>query len=674
MRVVVTGAGAVSPLGIGVGALARALHEPVDAIGPITRFSTAEMRTHLGAMVPGVEGKDDELAIRFGAIAAREALADARCDVKGSRVGIVVGSSVGSGRARLAELTDAIAAAIELGGPRVTVSTACSSSSTAVGVARDLLRAGSADVVLAGGTDVLSSELFAGFHALGVLGAKPCAPFSRSTGTTLGEGAGFFVLEREEDARARAARARAVVLGYGLSADAYHPTSPDPTGSGLARAIRFALADAGVAPGAVDYVNAHGTGTEANDPAEILAIGAALERVTLPISSSKSFLGHAQGAAGILELVLTLLALEAQRLPPTAHFGEPRRGAPPDPVPAPRAASVHVALSLNAAFGGANCAVLLGEPSVPPAPVTAMEPRPVWVLGGAVLAGTATEPAALLRALEAGRPIERRTVAPRLADDLPMADERGMDPSTRLLASACARALAAARVVPRGGLRERIALFTSVTAFSAASGGEFRRSVDERGLARLNATAFAKLVLNAPAGEVAKLMSLRGPTTTFTLGRGGGAFAIAQAADLLARRREVDCALAAAVDELAAEPAPGESDGVGALVLGAERPAGRAVRLRRFAVSAPGEGLAVAVRHVLAGARPDRVLCDVGDVGVAAPTLALTSLGIDAPAATTAIASVLAAELIRTGAASSVLVATRGGGASVALLLEGDEA
>src|SRR5207249_4469693 len=161
--------------------------------------------------------------------AAAEAIAHARLPIRPDRIALVLGSSLGTSHERMYELTDLVGDAVGVLGPRITISTACSSSSNAIGLARDLILAGVCDAALAGGTDVLSPELFAGFHALGVLSKSPCAPFSFPEGTTLGEGAGFVVLERVRDA---GDRALAYVAGYGLSCDAHHPTTPDPSGMG----------------------------------------------------------------------------------------------------------------------------------------------------------------------------------------------------------------------------------------------------------------------------------------------------------------------------------------------------------------------------------------------------------------------------------------------------------
>jgi 3-oxoacyl-[acyl-carrier-protein] synthase II len=276
LRAVVTGMGAVTALGRGIPALWSAMAAGDDGIRPIQRFATAGFDAVLGGVIadrnrPGTG--DAPLCIELGIDAAREAWAAAGlAALPSERIALVVGSSLGDEQVPLHRVTEAIGDAVGALGPRLTISTACTSSTNALGLALDLLEQGAADAVLAGGADVLTPLVHAGFHALGVLSTGKCAPFSRPTGTTLGEGAGFVVLERAASARSRGARTDLAVLGYGLSADAYHETGPDPSGASVARALRGALVHAGIPCDAIGYVNAHGTGTIAGDPAEWRAL------------------------------------------------------------------------------------------------------------------------------------------------------------------------------------------------------------------------------------------------------------------------------------------------------------------------------------------------------------------------------------------------------------------
>ncbi len=243
------------------------------------------------------------------------------------------------------------------GTPRV-FSNACASGSNAVGYGFRAVRAGQADVALCGGYDPLCEFVFAGFHSLQALTTELCRPFDRNRrGLAIGEGGGIFVLEGWDRAESRGARILGEIIGYGESNDAFHMTRPDPDGKAAALAVRRALEDAGLKPEAVDYVNAHGTGTPFNDASEtaalILALGSRAKEI--PVSSTKSMIGHLLGGAGAVEGILTVLALREKRIPPNANYETP------DPDcglrivrKAERADRMTVALSNSFGFGGAN--------------------------------------------------------------------------------------------------------------------------------------------------------------------------------------------------------------------------------------------------------------------------------------------------------------------------------
>ena len=382
MKVVVTGFGACCALGENTKSLWNAIEQGHSGIAPINRFNVAPFDTRLGAMVPAGDRCDTEAQrlLAYGCAAATETLQRAKVIDRG-RVALVLGTCNGLLGKEVHIVSTDLAHALNLGGPAITFSTACASSAHALGFAADLVRRGVAEFALAGGVDALCLRVFAGFHSLGLLAKTPCAPFSTSMGTTLGEGAAFMLLESARCAQARAAAPLAEFMGYGLSADAFHDTTPDPSGSGMARALEDALEDAGLAPETIDYVNAHGTGTATNDAAEWRAIqrvfGDFADR--LPVSSSKSFLGHTQGAAGALEAVVTLMAMARNVVPPTINLTKPRPNAPTDPVAAPKPRS-HItrhAICANAAFGGVNAAFVLGPADGVPQP-RREAPPPHW--------------------------------------------------------------------------------------------------------------------------------------------------------------------------------------------------------------------------------------------------------------------------------------------------------
>jgi 3-oxoacyl-[acyl-carrier-protein] synthase II len=250
-------------------------------------------------------------------------------------------------------------------GPKTTFMTACSSGATAIGYARDLIRLGAAEVMVCGGTEPLCRITYSAFNALQAVDPDYCKPFDRHRrGLTLGEGAGILILESLDHARRRGAGIYAEVLGCGISCDANHMTAPDPEAAGAVSAMTAALADAGIPPADVDYINAHGTATPANDRMEIRGIktvfGARARRI--PVSSTKSMIGHTLGAAGAIEAVACMLAIEHQFIPPTIHHETPDVDCDLDVVPGKaRTAQVNTVLSNSFAFGGNNTALLFGR-------------------------------------------------------------------------------------------------------------------------------------------------------------------------------------------------------------------------------------------------------------------------------------------------------------------------
>jgi len=244
-------------------------------------------------------------------------------------------------------------------GPCLTNTTACSSGAMAVAMAADIIRRGEAPGMLAGGVDGICRLTVSGFGSLKLLDPRPCRPFDAARqGLSLGEGAGILVLEDWERAERRGARILAEFLDYGTSCDAHHLTASDPEGAGAAAAMRIALQRSGLEVSQVDYINAHGTGTQLNDASEVAAIRAVFGPLAprIPISSTKSFFGHALGAAGGMEAVITVTALETQLLPPTLGWKSGEAGFDLDVVPgSARPARLRAALSNNFGFGGGNC-------------------------------------------------------------------------------------------------------------------------------------------------------------------------------------------------------------------------------------------------------------------------------------------------------------------------------
>lgn len=254
--------------------------------------------------------------------------------------------------------SDVVARFFGLRGGVFSNATACASAGAAIGLAADLIRMGVAEAAVAGGSDALCRTTYSGFNVLQAVDEQPCTPFGLNRrGITLGEGAAYIVIEKWENARKRNAKILAELCGYGASCDAYHPTAPAEDGRGASAAMRAALTDGGDRP-EVDYVNAHGTGTQLNDSAETQAILNAIGP-SVPTSSTKSYFGHTLGASGALEAVITILALQHQLAPPTLRLHQAAEDCTLDYIPhTPRPMRIEHALSNTFGFGGSNVSLL----------------------------------------------------------------------------------------------------------------------------------------------------------------------------------------------------------------------------------------------------------------------------------------------------------------------------
>jgi 3-oxoacyl-[acyl-carrier-protein] synthase II len=402
---VVTGVGLVSSLGIGTEANWEALLAGRSGIDRITRFDAAGFSTQIAGEVKNfdplrfIEKKDVkkmDVFIQFAIAAAQFAMDDSQLQVtseNGHRVGVYIASGIGGfttierehkalldgGPRRISPffIPSAIInlaagqVSIRFGakGPNSATCTACSASAHAVGDAFELIRRGAADAMIAGGSEAAITPMgvggFAAMRALSTRNDEPSRasrPFDKDRdGFIIGEGAGVIILEELELARRRNAKIYAELVGYGMSADAFHITAPSEGGEGAVRVMEMALAEAGVSPRDVDYVNAHGTSTPYNDRIETAAIKTCFgeQARKLAVSSTKSMTGHLLGAAGGLEAGITALAVHHQTLPPTINLDEPDAECDLDYVPWKcRAARVRHALSNSFGFGGTNAALL----------------------------------------------------------------------------------------------------------------------------------------------------------------------------------------------------------------------------------------------------------------------------------------------------------------------------
>lgn len=395
-RIAVTGIGIVCSVGANASEVWESISEGRDGIVELSKFPGEEFPTSIAAEVgdvpldPSVCTSRDlrrfSRTDRMAVAAALQALAqadDADHPLSRERLVVSTGTSTGgllegedwyfkrrkspTGAASVREVlqqptsgpSDAVATVLDAGGGVVSNATACASGGAAIGFAADFLRSGRADAAVAGGSDALCRLTYSGFNVLQAVDENKCRPFDEARGgISLGEGAGYVVLERWVDAEKRGAVILAEFLGYGASCDAHHPTAPIEDGRGAASAMSEALRTGGCNPAQVSYVNAHGTGTPLNDPAESAAIRTVVG-VDTPVSSPKSFFGHTLGAAGGLEAVVSVLALLNQEIPPTLRLEEVDPDCELRHVRGSNLATdVDMILSNTFGFGGSNVSLL----------------------------------------------------------------------------------------------------------------------------------------------------------------------------------------------------------------------------------------------------------------------------------------------------------------------------
>jgi len=408
-RVVITGIGAITPLGHTPEEFWQNLLAGKSGIGPVTLFDATNYRTRIAGEVKNfdatrynIDAKDARRmgrATLFALAAAKDALADADFPEglkEDTRAGVLLGTALGG----FIEAIEAHKVFLQKGPDRVspflaavilpnmpsfyvanyyrargynsTVVTACSAGTHAVGAAAEIIRRGDADIMLGGGTDaVISGIVFAAFGVMKAMSARnddpthASRPFDKNRdGFIVGEGSAILVLEKLEHALARGARIYAEVLGYATNSDAYHFAAPDPQAIGATNVIREAMRNAGVTTDQVDYINAHGTSTPLNDAGETLAIKNVFgERAyKIPVSSTKSMIGHSMGAAGAFEAVACVMTLRDQKIHPTINYETPDPACDLDYVPnTARAANVNVVLSNSFGLGGQNACLVLAK-------------------------------------------------------------------------------------------------------------------------------------------------------------------------------------------------------------------------------------------------------------------------------------------------------------------------
>jgi 3-oxoacyl-[acyl-carrier-protein] synthase II len=551
----VTGTGLVTPLGIGVEATWSRLVRGDRAIRSVRGFDTSGQRVAIAGEVDGVvvDGNGWSRTSAMAATAAEEAMRAARLDVRSVRTGLVVGGTTGGmfeteeflarlhaepecrealGRMLSHPLTATGDRMDERLGPFARVrslSSACSSGANALVVAACWLLSGEVDAVVAGGSDGLCRLTLSGFNALGALDPEPCRPFDRRRrGTSLGEGAGFLVIERAESARARGAMPIAELAGWASGSEAHHITNPAADGTVVASLIRRAIARAGITPSDVDYVNAHGTGTRLNDTMEASALVQALgvESSRIPVSSSKAQIGHTLGAAGAIEAAITALVVQRSTLVPTAGLEDPEpEGLVHVPGRGREVPRVRAAVSSAFGFGGMDTVLVFAQPRENAG--AALPPRRTVLITGAAVARREGIAGASQCATLVDHP-PRDGVRLDAEEPLDPMRARRFDAATRLGVLAVGRALSDA------GARAAEAGLVLGSAFGNVDGSAgFMHRIFDRGPRSAGPAEFPNLVPSTPVGHVSIYLGLHGPSFATADLATSGESAFVQAAELV---------------------------------------------------------------------------------------------------------------------------------------------
>ncbi len=604
-RILVTGMGVWCPIGKNVAEMTEALKQGktgikrYDEIIAGTPIWAALVEDYDPSQFFSAEDQDKfDRTAQMGYLAALQAMQDAGVSVPAdpTRCGIVLGTSHG-GRSQLDRFVDtgsditadamprrlletsahyhqtaAVASKLGIHGPAITLSNACSSSGAAIAYAIELLRSGRCDWVLAGGADGFSKLTFAGFASLGAVSEGPCAPFSDPVGLSLGDGAGFIVLESAERAEARGAAVHAELYGYGLSWDAYHITQPEPAGEGMNRAIAMALAEANVAPEKIDYVNVHGTGTRANDAAETVGLkryfGNGHDATGVPpISATKSFTGHMLGASSVLGVITSIVGMQHDMLPPTANFTQVRPGCELDCVPnLPRTAPIGYFIAQSAAFAGANAVIVGGKPNQD-APAHSLPEEDIVVSGIGVISpiglnvndlahSLLSQQSGLVPSTELDKELSSEQLVglvknfnPRKL--MPTLNLRRVDKVAAYATVASSLALQDAKLWPIAGDGGRVGLVVGVARGAASSYATYLASVKGSQWHSASPISFPNLVMSSVGGQVSSSLGIRGITSSLVGAGAGGLQALTHAIELFRRNRHQDAVIVVTSDELA---------------------------------------------------------------------------------------------------------------------------
>lgn len=594
----ISGIGILSPIGNSCSEVLASLRGMRDGIVEATKIDTSKFASHLLGEVRGFDYSENmapsEMAeyadpfIRLGICAARRAFNDAGIALSGCRGDIAMvlatcNAGMNSGEIMYREifsgkrekfcrassfqfefyaLQKILARALGFEGEAWTINTACSGSTAAIGFAQSLIESGRFGKVLVGGADAASLANFAGFSAIKVVSPEKTAPFSTPPGMNLGEGAAFWILEDEKSVRARGGKIYGKVIGSATSGDAHHPTQPDPRGDGAFRTMRDAAENAGLSASEIGCINAHGSGTQANDSSESKGIAKFLGDVRVPISSTKSYTGHCMGATGIIEATCQLLSMNSDFIPPTLRNSGRRPGCSIDAVSGNGIEKTYSSfLSANYAFAGNNAAIVVAKENFDSRggkPKYAKSKR-VVISGAGFVSSLGVAKFEQIEALFQGRigisKISRFDSA-RSAGcvNLPnmRAFDRRVDFSGMNRISSYA-AIASKQALDSAGLRvgrencESVGLAAAVC--RGASESAHMEAVFGRDDMRGDIACFSNVTANSTAGWVSKALGIKGDNITLTSGPNSGIQAVAYAARRISDGRALQI-VAVGADEI----------------------------------------------------------------------------------------------------------------------------
>lgn len=561
LQIAVTGIGIISSIGRNKQEVFENMKQNQTGIDSIQSFDVSMFISKIGAEIKGYDPSEHftpeeqqslDRCAQYAIISIQEVLEEANLQREHNKtIGLAFGTCNGGLNSLEHQKTlsnldshltknypffqqgDAVAKYFNLNGPVKTLNSACVASGNAIGFACDMLQHGYADVMIAGGSDSMSPSVYAGFNALKALNEKPCSPYSHHYGLSLGEGAAFLVLEPLEKAVARKAKIYSVIIGYGLSSDAYHETAPEPEGKGILRAVKMAVAQGGVDKERIGYINTHGTGTKANDPAELKGLQSFFgeQFYDIYVSSSKAYFGHNLGAAAAIEYATTLLALEKGLLPATIHFEKAREGCENAKL-VTNEMQVHSPeyfLCNNSAFGGHNVSILsknvFHSPQTPnlDGDSETTKQSDVVVCGFGTVHALANKSGKVLLSLinYSSQTTQLEFSLKEYKKDL---YERRMNPLTQYSIGACDLALK--NSLKSNDWSEDIGLVYGTSRGSLKSAEKYLGSILERGFENASGVYFPDMVLNSTAGKIAKKFRLKGFSSSHSSGGTDGIYAM----------------------------------------------------------------------------------------------------------------------------------------------------